>query len=228
MHYHVVIPAAGQGKRMKAGMNKQFIHLRDEPIIVHTVRAFTNDPWCDRIIVVASENEREEMFRLLSTLSSKKDIEVVLGGQERQQSVKYGLDVLENSGIVLIHDGARPFIDQEYIHRLVLKANEAGAATIAVPMKDTVKRVYDMSVVETVDRSKLWAIQTPQAFQTARIKTAHKKADDAGKLGTDDASLLEWMGDSVSIVEGDYMNIKITTPEDLVFAEAILNHKERV
>ncbi|MDV2887271.1 2-C-methyl-D-erythritol 4-phosphate cytidylyltransferase [Alkalihalophilus pseudofirmus] len=234
MNYSVVIPAAGQGKRMRAGKNKQFIFLKNEPIIIHTLRVFIEDSWCRRIVLVVNKDDRREMEKLISTFKGEKPIELVDGGSERQQSVKCGIDAIfdtrdeEKEEIVLVHDGARPFIKQEVIHRLVQAAVIDKAATVAVPMKDTVKRVRDMTVVETMDRSELWSIQTPQAFQLVTIKEAHDKAEDANQLGTDDASLIEWAGRSVTIVEGDYTNIKLTTPEDLLFAEAILAHKERV
>ncbi|WP_368505968.1 2-C-methyl-D-erythritol 4-phosphate cytidylyltransferase [Alkalihalophilus sp. As8PL] len=228
MNYSVVIPAAGQGKRMQAGKNKQFIHLRNEPIIVHTLKAFVSDPWCDRIILVVNKEERKEMGELCSFLSDKKQIMIVNGGLERQQSVKCGIDAIDGEGIVLVHDGARPFINQEIIHLLVNDAAKSGAATVAVPVKDTVKRVKDFKVLETMKREELWSIQTPQAFDVELLKEAHEKAEAENKLGTDDASLIEWLGKPVSIIQGDYTNIKLTTPEDLLFAEAILTQKEKV
>ncbi|WP_088106024.1 2-C-methyl-D-erythritol 4-phosphate cytidylyltransferase [Halalkalibacter urbisdiaboli] len=222
MKYSVVIPAAGQGKRMKAGKNKQFIKLKNEPIIIHTIRVFEADPWCHEIILVANEQECETMRELMKAYQIDKVSMIVAGGQERQHSVKRGLDAVEKAEIVLIHDGARPFIRHETIHQLVDEAIEEGGAIVAVPVKDTVKRVKDKRAVETMNRSELWAVQTPQAFQLSRIKEVHEKAEREKKIGTDDASLFEWYGYRVSVVEGDYLNIKLTTPEDLIFAEAIL------
>jgi 2-C-methyl-D-erythritol 4-phosphate cytidylyltransferase len=223
MFYQVVIPAAGQGKRMKAGKNKQFIELRDQPVIVHTLKVFERDEWCEGIILVINEAEREQFNEILKRFSIKKVISMVSGGTERQHSVYNGLKKVKNSDIVLIHDGARPFITVEKIHELVQAAKEHGAAVVAVPVKDTIKRGIDGYVHETVERSSLWAVQTPQAFHVSLVLEAHERASLEGYIGTDDASLVERMGKQVKIVEGDYRNIKLTTPDDLLFAQAILS-----
>ncbi|MCZ0755283.1 2-C-methyl-D-erythritol 4-phosphate cytidylyltransferase [Anoxybacillus sp. J5B_2022] len=222
MVYQVVIPAAGQGKRMKAGINKQLLELCGQPVIIHTLKVFEQDGWCQGIIIVINEAERERFYELLEKFQIKKVVSVVSGGAERQHSVYNGLKAV-SSELVLIHDGARPFITTEKVHELVKEANEHGAAVPAVPMKDTVKRVRQGFVEETVDRSSLWAVQTPQAFRVSLILKAHEQAKQEGYLGTDDASLVERMGKKVKIIEGDYRNIKLTTPDDLLFAAAILS-----
>jgi 2-C-methyl-D-erythritol 4-phosphate cytidylyltransferase len=227
MSYQVVIPAAGQGKRMKAGMNKQFIELQDQPVIVHTLKVFERDEWCEGIILVINEAERERFAELLKRFSIKKVISMVSGGAERQHSVYNGLKAVRNSDIVLIHDGARPFITVEKIHELVNAAKEHGAAIVAVPVKDTIKRVCGGYVDKTVERSSLWAIQTPQAFHISLVLEAHERASLEGYIGTDDASLVERMGRTVKVIEGDYRNIKLTTPDDLLFAEVILSRSNR-
>ena len=127
-----------------------------------------------------------------------------------------------------MHDGARPFIQEELIHQLTEAASLHAGAIVAVPVKDTIKKVQDRSVVETVERSSLWSVQTPQAFRVSILYKAHQEAEDDQFLGTDDASLLERMGEQVVIIEGDYDNIKITTQEDLYFAEAILKKQANV
>lgn len=223
MMYEVVIPAAGQGKRMKAGMNKQFIELQNEPLIVRTLKVFENDEWCRGIIVVINEAERTQFEQLFSRFHIKKITAIVGGGKERQHSVYNGLRAIKNSDIVLIHDGARPFVTIEQIHKLVDEAKEHGAAIPAVRVKDTVKKVRSQFVEETVERSSLWAVQTPQAFHVSLVLRAHEQAQKDGYIGTDDASLVERIGGKVKIVEGDYRNIKLTTPDDLLFAEAILS-----
>jgi 2-C-methyl-D-erythritol 4-phosphate cytidylyltransferase len=225
MLYQVVIPAAGQGKRMKAGINKQLIKLRHQPVIIHTLKVFEQDDWCQGIVIVINEAERERFYELFERFQIKKVVSVVNGGAERQHSVYNGLKAV-NSDLVLIHDGARPFITVEKIHELVKEANEHGAAVPAVPMKDTVKRVSQGFVDETVERSSLWAVQTPQAFRVSLILEAHERARQEDYVGTDDASLVERIGKKVKIIEGDYRNIKLTTPDDLLFAEAILSLKE--
>ena len=136
-----------------------------------------------------------------------------------------GVKEIKEDGLVLVHDGARPFIDHLLIKRLTEAAATHGGAIVAVPVKDTIKKVKENMVIETVERSSLWAVQTPQAFRVSILKKAHEEAEKADYLGTDDASLLERMGQPVVIIEGNYDNIKITTQEDLYFAEAIL-HKE--
>lgn len=226
MKYSVIIPAAGQGKRMKAGRNKQFLELRGEPLIVHTARLFERDSSCQRIVLVANGDECTMMQELMKRYQLSK-VTVIAGGEERQDSVRNGIRLFDEEQIVLVHDGARPFTTESVIEQLVAKAAEVGAATAAVPVKDTIKRVSSGKVVDTLKRDELWAIQTPQAFKLALLKEAHKRAEEAGLIGTDDASLVEWLGHEVVISEGDYQNIKLTTPEDMVFAEAIMKERER-
>ncbi|MBU8710738.1 2-C-methyl-D-erythritol 4-phosphate cytidylyltransferase [Bacillus subtilis] len=223
MSYDVVIPAAGQGKRMKAGRNKLFIELKGDPVIIHTLRVFDSHRQCDKIILVINEQEREHFQQLLSDYPFQTSIELVAGGDERQHSVYKGLKAVKQEKIVLVHDGARPFIKHEQIDELIAEAEQTGAAILAVPVKDTIKRVQDLQVSKTIERSSLWAVQTPQAFRLSLLMKAHAEAERKGFLGTDDASLVEQMeGGSVRVVEGSYTNIKLTTPDDLTSAEAIM------
>lgn len=226
MTYRVIIPAAGQGKRMGAGKNKLLLELEDMPIFIYTLKVFEEDESCSGIILAINDQEEREVIDLLNLYGIKKVIGLVPGGKERQHSVFHGVQALKDDGIVLVHDGARPFIDQDQIHSLVVAAEEYGASVLAVPVKDTVKKVSGNKVIETVERSSLWAIQTPQAFRMSLLRKAHEKAMEEDFLGTDDASLVERMGQDVIIVEGNYDNIKLTTPEDLFFAETII-HKRR-
>ncbi|MGE8081773.1 2-C-methyl-D-erythritol 4-phosphate cytidylyltransferase [Peribacillus loiseleuriae] len=225
MFYEVVIPAAGQGKRMKAGKNKLFIELIDTPIIVYTLQVFDRDPDCKRIILTINPEEESIFTSLIEQYGIKKVTKLVPGGKERQQSVFNGVKEIKEDGLVLVHDGARPFIDHSLIKRLTEAASSHGGAIVAVPVKDTIKKVKENMVIETVERSSLWAVQTPQAFRVSILKKAHEEAEKDDYLGTDDASLLERTGQPVVIIEGDYDNIKITTQEDLYFAEAILHKK---
>ncbi|WP_062050670.1 2-C-methyl-D-erythritol 4-phosphate cytidylyltransferase [Bacillus sp. JCM 19034] len=228
MKYSVVVVAAGKGKRMAAGKNKMLLKLRGEPLVIHTLRLFATDLECEELILVVNDDEIKEMQRLITTSGLTKVPKLVVGGKERQHSVKNGLDQLQsNEGIVLVHDGARPFIRKEILQALVAEAYRSRAATTAVAVKDTIKRAHDYRVIETLNRSELWAVQTPQAFDKALLIQAHEQAVAAGFFGTDDCSLLEWLGHEVTIVESDYQNIKLTTPEDLLFAEAILVERER-
>ncbi|MBT2618692.1 MULTISPECIES: 2-C-methyl-D-erythritol 4-phosphate cytidylyltransferase [unclassified Bacillus (in: firmicutes)] len=225
MFYEVVIPAAGQGKRMKAGKNKLFIELSGIPIIVYTLRVFEEDPDCRGIILSINPAEKEYFNQLIAAYGLKKIKKLVMGGKERQQSVYNGLQHAEED-IVLVHDGARPFITLGQIGELTTAASLHGGAVIAVPVKDTIKKAANKKVLETVERSSLWAVQTPQAFRVSILKSAYEQAEAEEFLGTDDASLLERINEQVVIIEGNYDNIKITTQEDLYFAEAIL-HKQQ-
>ncbi len=227
MEYEVVIPAAGQGKRMKAGKNKLLLELNDCPVIIHTLRVFERDSHCKGIYLAIHPMERVTFTSLLKRFGITKVVKLVDGGEERQHSVYNALLEVAHE-IVLVHDGARPFIKESTIHQLVKKTHSTGAAIAAVPVKDTIKKVLDGEVEETIERSSLWMVQTPQAFRVSVLKKAHGEADEDGFLGTDDASLVERLDVEVSVVESDYDNIKLTTPEDLYFAEAILRKQEEM
>lgn len=222
MDYQVIIPAAGQGKRMGAGKNKLLLILEDQPIISHTLKVFVYDENCSGVFLVIQPEEEAIFSTLLSDFPRNEKIKLVYGGQERQHSVYNGLQASHEPEIVLVHDGARPFIKKAVIHQLVAKAAVTGAAIAAVPVKDTIKKVEQFQVKETVERTSLWQVQTPQAFRFSVLDNAHKLAMKENFLGTDEASLVERINYPVQIVMGDYDNIKITTPEDLYFAEAII------
>jgi 2-C-methyl-D-erythritol 4-phosphate cytidylyltransferase len=226
MTYRVVIPAAGQGKRMGAGKNKLFLELEGLPIIVHTLRVFEQDVYCEGIILAIHPNDEVYFRQLLQRYNIRKVIRFVYGGKERQHSVYEALKVVGEDGIILVHDGARPFIQHKTIAALVQEAEVKGAAIVAVPVKDTIKKGMDGQVVETIERSSLWSVQTPQAFRMSILIEAHRRAEEEQYVGTDDASLVERLHYPVAIVEGDYDNIKLTTPEDLYFAKAILEKRK--
>ncbi|PKG24524.1 2-C-methyl-D-erythritol 4-phosphate cytidylyltransferase [Niallia nealsonii] len=228
MTYEVIIPAAGQGKRMQAGKNKLFLTIDEAPIFIHTLKVFEQDSNCSRIWLVINPEEKQQMQEWIANFDIQKIAGLVAGGIERQYSIYNAIKLLGNSAIVLVHDAARPFINENQIKQLTEVAKENGAAVLAVPIKDTVKKVSGDIVDETVDRSSLWAIQTPQAFRISILKEAYEQAFKDSFLGTDDASLVERLGKEVKIVLGDYDNIKLTTPEDLYFAEAIIQKKKKV
>ncbi|QCJ40523.1 2-C-methyl-D-erythritol 4-phosphate cytidylyltransferase [Bacillus sp. S3] len=227
MTYQVILPAAGLGKRMRAGKNKLLLELKGMPVLVHTLRVFEEDEDCEGIILAIHPQDEQEFKALLRKYRVRKVLNLVPGGDERQHSIYNALKTVESNGIVLVHDAARPFIRKGHIHRLTETARETGAAIIGVPAKDTMKKVQDGVVVETVERSSLWAVQTPQAFRISILREAYEKAERDHFLGTDDSSLVERLNVPVSVVEGDYDNIKLTTPEDLFFAEAILKKREK-
>ena len=227
MPYQVIIPAAGQGKRMGAGKNKLLLTLEGVPILIHTLRVFEADDECNGIILAISPSDEQQFKSLLKEYGIHKVSSLVNGGKERQDSVYNGLRAVHDlDGIVLVHDAARPFIKIEIIHKLVEAANKEGGAIVAVPVKDTIKKAKNSMVAETVERSSLWSVQTPQAFRTSVLLEAHNKAMREQFIGTDESSLVERIPHPVSIIEGDYDNIKLTTPEDLYFAEAILRKRK--
>jgi 2-C-methyl-D-erythritol 4-phosphate cytidylyltransferase len=225
MTYQVILPAAGLGKRMGAGKNKLLLELKGIPVLIHTLKVFEEDEACKGIILAIHPQDETDFIALLAKYSVTKVINLVPGGEERQHSIYNALKTVNSDGIILVHDAARPFIQKEQIHRLTEAAEKTGAAIIAVPAKDTMKKVQDGVVVETVERSSLWAVQTPQAFRISLLQEAYEKADKDHFLGTDDSSLVERLKHPVAIVEGNYDNIKLTTPEDLFFAEAILKKR---
>ena len=215
-----VIVAAGSGKRMGTDKPKQFLELCGKTIIERTVGIFAGCNFINEIIVVSSEDGIGKCKKLLDV----KGIKYVLGGSERYESVYNGLkSVSENSDIVIIHDGVRPFVTENIIRESVLSAIEYGACAAGVKSKDTVKICdADGFVKETPDRSMVYSIQTPQTFRRSIISDAYQKACLSGVFGTDDASLAENAGYRVKIIEGSYENIKITTPDDLIVGEKLL------
>lgn len=220
----IVIPAAGRGKRMGAACNKLFLSLAGRPILAHTLALFEASSYVEEIVVVGSEEDLPSIEALIQEYRFKKVSQVALGGKERQESVYAGVKAL-NPAIqrVAVHDGARPLLTLEELDRFFTEAEKYRAAIMTVPLKDTIKRVDENGLVlETPPRESLRAVQTPQIFERELLETAHRQCAAEGFLGTDDASLVEWLGESVHTLDGTSENIKITTPEDLGFAESIL------
>ncbi|MBB6455211.1 2-C-methyl-D-erythritol 4-phosphate cytidylyltransferase/2-C-methyl-D-erythritol 4-phosphate cytidylyltransferase/2-C-methyl-D-erythritol 2,4-cyclodiphosphate synthase [Salirhabdus euzebyi] len=226
--YQVIVLAAGQGKRMNVGKNKQFLHLAGQPLIIHTLQTFEDDPRCTSVLLVVNPAERKDMEKLVQLYEIKKIKKLIDGGSERQESVYNGLLSCDPKEYVLIHDGARPFVNRVAIHKLVDQVKKTGAALLAVAVSDTIKSQKE-GVLKTLDRKYLWAAQTPQGFRYSIIMDAHEKAKQRGYNGTDDASLVEEYGYPLDIVEGSYDNFKLTTQEDVKRAEILLaqkNHRE--
>lgn len=221
----VLVPAAGLGRRMQAGVNKQYLELDGRPILAHTLALFEADPQVAQILVIAPPDELDYCRTdIVHRHGFTKVAQLVAGGAERQDSVRNGLRSCElaDDEIVLIHDGVRPLFDPALIAPLAAKAAEVGGCIVGVPVKDTVKQVVEGEITTTPERKLLWLAQTPQAFRFGLIREAHEQALAEGFVGTDDASLLERLGRPVAMLEGDYRNLKITTPEDLVLAGALL------
>lgn len=221
-----VIVAGGKGKRMGRDINKQYIKIGEREILSITIESFEKCSCIDEIVVVTGEDEIEYCIKnIVSKYGFKKVSNVVKGGRERQESVYNGLLACNNTDIVLIHDGARPFIEQDIIFKSVKCAGEYGACAAAVPVKDTIKVVSkDMEITGTPDRKTLYAVQTPQTFKYDIILGAHEAAKEKGLLATDDTALVENQGHIVKVITGSYSNIKITTPEDLIFAEEYIKN----
>lgn len=217
-----VIPAAGSGTRMGGRMPKQFLRLTTPPILLLTVGHFARHRAIGSIVVVAPAIHLRRVERLLRPLARRVPIAVVAGGPARQDSVRLGLEAVPaGAEIVLVHDAVRPFITPALITAVIDAARRDGAAVCALPVKETVKRVVGEYVEATIDRSALWAVQTPQAFRAALLREAHDKARRDGFLGTDEAMLVERLGHRVRVVRGLEENIKITTPADLRRARAL-------
>ena len=219
----VVIPAAGQGKRMGAGYNKQFLALMGEPILAHAIRPFQESPLVSEIIIVGAEGDLATIKELVEHHRYNKVAVICKGGLQRQDSVRAGVQVLSSIiRRVVVHDGARPLLTLEMFHRFIEETENYSAAIMGIPVKDTIKQVDESGkVIATLPRELLRAVQTPQIFERAILEESHLQAESSGYYGTDDASLLEWMGYSVHVAEGDLENIKVTTPEDLWLAERI-------
>lgn len=215
-----IVLAGGRGKRMGYIQSKQYIDLNGAPILYYTLKQFIENDLIDKIILVVPEDEKDYCKREVLNKYGLKIDDLVSGGSERQESVYNALEKLEKSDIVLIHDGARPFVSQKIINDAVEYAKRYKAAAPGVMPKDTIK-IKDSNnfSVDTLVRSELVAIQTPQAFDFKLIYECHKEIKKRCISVTDDTSVVELLGHKVYIYEGDYKNIKITTPEDLILAE---------
>lgn len=223
-----LIPAAGMGRRMGSRVAKQFLPLGGKPLLAHTLLAFQRAPEIDEIIPILSPEDREHCLRdIIEAFQITKVRTIAAGGRERQDSVFNGLEKLgADAAVVLVHDGARPLVTGDMIRECAALAAKGQCVTVGVPVKDTVKEVDGRGMVlRTLERSMLWAIQTPQAFPCAILKAAHVERGSGKHYGTDDATLVELAGHPVRVIRGNYENIKITTPEDLLFAEEILKNR---
>lgn len=217
-----VVVAAGSARRME-GIDKVLTPLGELPVLVHTLYAFEDCPCVNEVIVVTREDLLVEVGRLCKDYSLHKVRKVIVGGAERIHSVQAGLRETDpEAELIAIHDGARPLVTGKVIELAVAAAAKTGAAAPAVPVIDTIKRWEDGLAVETIDRSSLRAVQTPQVFEAGLIRAATQKALEDGELLTDDCGAVERLGMKVTLTEGSRENIKITTPLDLVLGEAIL------
>ena len=224
----VLVPAAGMGRRMGASINKQYLDLAGRPILAHTLALFQQHPSIDSIYPILPADEISYcQAHIVDRYGLSKVRRIVAGGAERQDSVLNGLRALDVDGvtretIVLIHDGVRPLFDRELIPQLIQITALQGGCVVGVPVKDTIKEVSAGQISATPERQRLWQAQTPQAFRFGLIMRASESAEREGFLGTDDASLVEQLGEPVMMLEGHYSNIKVTTPEDMLIAAAFM------
>ncbi|NBD28244.1 2-C-methyl-D-erythritol 4-phosphate cytidylyltransferase [Paenibacillus sp. T1] len=225
----VVVVAAGRGTRMGTAESKQYLLLRDKPILVHTLETFETMDEIAEVCVVVGQQDVERCEGWIPQYGLHKVKSVAAGGSERQHSVQLGLEALSGDvDWVMVHDGVRPFATHRAVRACMAKAAATGAAVLAVPVKDTIKQVNEGGVITaTPERRSLWAIQTPQAFRRSLLQRGLRQAAADRFVGTDDAMAVERLGVPVSVAEGDYTNIKITTPDDLPYAEFLLASRER-
>ena len=215
-----IILAAGNGTRMKADKSKLLLEINGKTVIERTVNTFSNIADIDDIIVVVRETD----IPLYENVLSKYNISYCIGGSTRQESVSNAVETIDDADMLIIHDGARPLVTENEISNTLRVAQEKGAAAVGVKVKDTIKVVdKNNKIIDTPERSSLIAIQTPQIFKFDKYVKAMKLAKEQNKDFTDDCKLLENAGEDVFVVDGEYTNIKITTPEDIPVAESILN-----
>lgn len=225
-----IIPAGGAGKRLKSHIAKQYLLLNSLPVLIHTLKVFQNSKNIDEIVLALPP---EDLIHIRQELAEKyfltKVTNVVAGGNERQDSVRNCINVIQDKcDLVVIHDAVRPFVTEKLIQDVIDSALITGAAVTGVNVKDTIKEIKEDNMVgTTVPRNNLWLTQTPQAFRFELLKEAYKAAYDENFYGTDDASLLERMGKKVKMVEGSYENIKITTNEDMIIADALMKKRNK-
>ncbi len=221
----VILVGAGESRRME-GIDKVFATLRGRPILDHCLGVMASVPEVAAGVIVVSERNLEQGQYVLMRRGWSVGWSICTGGERRQDSVQRGLERLKDVQWVVIHDVARPCVDRSMVYRALEAVQATGAAVAAVPVTDTVKVVEDGErVVETLDRSRLWAVQTPQVFHRELLETAFAQVQDDV---TDEATMVERLGHTVNVFKGDYGNLKVTTPQDLAIAEAILASRATV
>ncbi len=221
-----IILAGGAGKRMGAATNKQFLLIDNKPIIVHTLEIFENCRSIDSIFLVVNQKDLPVIQKeILETYRFKKVTKLVIGGRLRQDSVRNGLEAIEGQcDIVVIHDGARPFVSPSFIEKGIFLMEMFDAVIPGLPAKDTIKAVSKEGFVsKTLPRDSLWQVQTPQTFKYELIVKAYREGMAKKLYGFDDATFIEHLGKKVKVIEGSPYNMKITTPEDLIIAQGILS-----
>lgn len=237
-----IVPAAGIGKRFGSAKSKLLHDIGGKPIIIRVLELLQGVAGIDEIVPVLKGDDLKNGAALIESYAIPKVKRIAPGGKERQDSVYHGINMLDDTtSVVVVHDGARPFADRDLFSAALAGLKECDGVVVGVPVKDTIKQVKRqksehrdrlaeeevLTVQKTLERSVLWAVQTPQVFDFRKLKAAHKKAQAEGFYATDDAALVEKYGGTIRIVMGSYGNIKITTPEDIYIAEAILKAQDR-
>lgn len=225
-----IVLAAGQGKRMGTKIQKQYLLMAGKPVLYYALKTFEDSEIVDEIYLVTGKGD-EEFCReeIVDKYGITKVTHILSGGAERYHSVWNALKEMDEDGYVFIHDGARPFVEEEMLCRAYKEVEHSGACVVGMPVKDTIKIAdQEGNVVYTPDRSKVWMVQTPQVFDVSLVKSAYAKIMTEPELNiTDDAMVVEKMsGHTIKLVEGSYENIKITTPEDLAIGEVFVKRKE--
>ena len=222
-----IIVGAGSSTRMGLPVSKQLIKLNGKETIVHTLKAFQKSDSIDEIVVVCREQDKEIIKSLAESNDITKMTRLTAGGSTRQQSVAKGINIVSSdTDYIAIHDGARPLITSSDINSVVSNAIKYKSSALGIYVKDTIKIIGEKGFIEsTPDRSKLIAIYTPQVFELDLYKKAMKKASDENKDYTDDCQLIESLGEKVYVTQGSATNIKLTTPDDIIIAESILNNR---
>ena len=217
-----VIAAAGTGKRVGGDLPKQYLKIADKPILIYALEKFDRCDAVDEIVLVVEKEKIDMADGFLKEWGIRKAVQIVTGGAERQDSICRALDVLpEKTEWVVIHDGVRPFVSLEKINEVIQAGQDFGAAILAIPEKNTIKKAVDGWVEQTVSRKDIWEIQTPQVFNIEWLKASYARAFKNQYYSTDDAALVEQAGHRVRLVQGEETNIKITSPADLIVAKAL-------
>ena len=224
MKEYAIIVAGGSGKRMNSNLPKQFITIAGKPILMHTIDAFLTYSDQIEIIIVLPDNQQDFWKKLCQQHSFTKSHQITSGGKSRFQSVKNGLSVIkDNDSLVAIHDGVRPLIKPSIIKDSFKSAESFGSGIVVTKLKESIREKSN-GITLARNRDNYYLVQTPQTFRTNELKKAYQVEDNPNF--TDDASVVEFMGGKISLVEGDYENLKITTPEDIIIAEAIMLNKK--
>lgn len=232
--YHIgaVVPAAGSGNRMNSPLKKQFLELEGKEVLEWTLINLLEDQVIDEVVLVVPTEEvsqtKYKVSKWIETYSFSQNIKVVSGGKTRQDSVYKGIEELSPEvDVVAVHDGVRPFVDKQWLRNNLDQLNAYDGIVAAIPAVDTLKTVDEnQMVISTLERSVVWQIQTPQVFWRDVLYKSYENAAEKGFSGTDDASLVEWAGGKIKLCSCNRFNIKITTPEDLIFGEAIIKQNK--